>query len=180
MSNPDDIRPPQRPLRRILGQACIWIIALTLAVGFGGNVFQMVVVDPVWSASPPASVESYFGDPKGYEALRRFHLNPFFTFAQLCLVAAVILNWQDRLLRRWLLTALITQILIIIGTIVYVYPINDPLMVHAGRNVSASTAAELTRHWLLADRVRLIFKLVVLASVLRALQCSGAAGNPAR
>ena len=174
MNNPDEIPKARRPLRTIVGNACIWIVALALAISVGGNVFQMVVVDPAWSASPPASLQNYFGDLSRYEALRRFHVNPVFMFAQVCLVAAVILHWREGSLRRWLLAALVMQLVIIIGTIFYVYPINDVLMVHAAQEVSAASAAELTRHWLVADRLRLVLKFAVLVSVFRALQLSGA------
>ena len=160
--------------RFTIGNACIWIIAIAIAINVGGNVFQMIVVDPVWSASPPSSLQTYFGDHSHYEALRRFHQNPFFMFALLCLLVAVILHWRAPSLRRWLLAALVIELVIIVGTIVYVYPIIDVLMVHTARDISASTAAALTRDWLIADRLRLVLKFAVLLSLFRALQLSGA------
>ncbi len=161
-------------IRARTGTACIWVVALAVAISVGGNVFQMIVIDPIWSASPPTSLQSYFGDRAHYEALRRFHLNPFFMFALVCLIAAVILQWRAQSLRRWLLTALGIQLVIIVGTVLYVYPINDVLMLHVARDVSGSTASTLTHHWLIADRLRLVLKFAVLLSLFRALQLSGA------
>ena len=42
---------------------CLWIAAIVLAVSVGGNLFQAVVVDPVWSASPPDSLRAFAKTP---------------------------------------------------------------------------------------------------------------------
>jgi len=163
-----------RPLRNNIGSVCIWIAILSAAIGVGGNLFQMMVVDPLWSAAPPASVQTYFSDAQHFEALRRFHQNPFFSIGLLCHVASIALYWKARALRWWLLIALFAKVAVSVGTALYVYPINDVLMVHHAANISPAAAIELTRHWLFADRVRFLIKVVALLSLLRALQLSGA------
>jgi hypothetical protein len=178
MTTPDNPAPGTASWRATLTQACLWIAVLVYAVALGGNVFQMIVVDPIWSGSPPASLQTYFGELHGYEALRRFHVNPFSAFAQLCLVASVALSWHDRALRRWLLPALILQVLIVLGTVFYVYPINEIIMVHAGREVSPELARELTQRWLFADHLRLGLKFVVFVCLLRGLQRAGVQSRP--
>jgi len=93
----------------------------------------------------------------------------------LCLIASIALYWKTRALRWWLLIALFAKVAISVGTILYVYPINDVLMVHHAANINPAAAVELTRHWLFADRVRFLIKVVGLLSLLRALQLSGMA-----
>jgi len=63
------------PVRRRVAKICLWLAILAMAISVGGNVFQMVVIDPVWSASPPESVHAFFSGTPFYEAIRRFHQN---------------------------------------------------------------------------------------------------------
>jgi hypothetical protein len=42
------------------------------------------------------------------------------------------LNWKVPTVRRWILLAVGLELIVVLGTIVYVYPINDVLFVHAG------------------------------------------------
>ena len=164
-----------RSLRNSISSVCIWIAILSVTIGVGGNLFQMMVVDPLWSVAPPASVQAYFSDVRHFEALLRFHQNPFFFVGLLCHVASIGLYWKTRALRWWLLIALFAKVAVSVGTAFYVYPINDVLMVHHAANIDPAAAVELTRHWLFADRVRFLFKVVALLSLLRALQLSGVA-----
>jgi hypothetical protein len=159
-------------IRNSIGNICLWIAILAIAISVGGNVFQMMVVDPFWSAAPPESIQAYFADIRHFEALGHFHQNPFFLFGLLCLLASVVLYWNNRAVRRWLLTALIVEALIIVGTIMYVYPINDVLLAHRASGISSATAVTLTHRWLFADRFRFALKVLVFLLLLRALQVS--------
>ena len=72
----------------------------------------------------------------------------------------------------------IGELLVIVGTALYVYPINDALFVHAGSGLDSVTAEALTRHWLLADRIRFVLKVAVFLSLLRTLSLTGRVGHP--
>src|SRR5438046_9954238 len=109
-----------RPLRNSIGSACIWIAILATTMSVGGNLFQMMVVDPLWSVAPPASGQTYFSDARHFEALRRFHNNPFGFVGLLCLVASIAFSWKTRALRWWLLIALFANVAISVCTILYV------------------------------------------------------------
>jgi hypothetical protein len=168
-------RPMSKPrFRNTISTACLWIAILAMTISLGGNLFQMMVVDPLWSAAPPGSVQTYFSNVQHFEALRRFHQNPFFFFGLFCFLASVVFYWNHRNLRRWLLIGFVIEAAIIIGTIFYVYPINDVLMTHHAADISPTAAVELTHHWLVADRFRFLMKIAVVLSLLRALQLSGA------
>jgi hypothetical protein len=162
-----------QPVRKSIAEICLWVAILAMAISVGGNLFQMSVIDPIWSASPPASVQAYFSDSRHMDALRSFHQNPFFFFGLFCLIGALILQWRNPTLRRWLLMAAVGELLIIAGTVLYVYPINDVLFVHAGSGLDSATAEALTRHWLLADRIRFVLKVAVFLCLLRTLSLTG-------
>lgn len=113
-----------------------------MAISVGSNVFQMVVIDPIWSASPPESVGAFFSATPFLEAIRGFHQNPFFLVGAVCLLGALILNWKVPTLRKWILLAVGIELLVVLGTIVYVYPINDVLFVHAGGGLDSTAIKE--------------------------------------
>ena len=113
-----------------------------MAISVGSNVFQMVVIDPIWSASPPESVGAFFSGTPFLEAIRGFHQNPFFLVGAVCLLGALILNWKVPTLRKWILLAVGIELLVVLGTIVYVYPINDVLFVHAGGGLDSTAIKE--------------------------------------
>jgi len=127
------------------------------------------VIDPIWSASPPASVGAFFSGTPFLEAIRSFHQNPFFLVGAVCLLGALILNWKVPTLRKWILLAVGIELLVVLGTIFYVYPINDVLFVHAGGGLDSTAIKAMTHRWLIADRIRFIFKVVVFLCLLRAL-----------
>ncbi len=155
--------------RTIIAAVCLWIAILQAAVSLGGNVFQMVVIDPVWSASPPESTRAFFIGTPYYEALKRFHLSPLLFVGLLCLLGSLALYWNVPVKRNWILLAVGIQLLILIGTVFYVYPINDVLILRGGVGLDPAAAQVLARRWLMADRIRLVFKLAVFLCLLRAL-----------
>lgn len=158
-----------RSVRRSVSNTCLWLAVLTMAISVGGNVFQMVVIDPIWSASPPESVRAFFVGTPFLAALRRFHLNPIFLVGEVCLLGTLVLNWKVPTLRKWILLAVGINVLLVLGTILYVYPINDVLIVHAGGGLDATALKAMTHRWLMADRIRFIFKLAAFLCLLRAL-----------
>ena len=147
---------------------CLWIAAIALAVSVGGNLFQAIVIDPVWSASPPESVRAFAVSP--YLArLKMFHTNPLFLFGLVCLLASPFLAWNRPPIRIWLLIAAGCYFAVLLSTLFYFYPINDVLFGPAGVGTDAATVRTMTRNWLLADRVRYVLRLAAFLCVLRAM-----------
>jgi hypothetical protein len=101
-------------MRRSVAEVCLWLAVLTLAISVGGNLFQMVVIDPIWSASPPESVRAFFVGTPFLAALRRFHTHPLLQAGAVCLLAALILNRNVPTLRKWILLAVGIQLLIVL------------------------------------------------------------------
>jgi hypothetical protein len=150
---------------------CLWIAVITVATSVGGNVFQSVVVDPIWSGAPPDSVRA-FARSSLPTAIARFHLNPLFAIGLLCLLASPALAWNLPALRTWLLVAVAVQAVIVAGTLLYFHPINDVLL-SSTDGVDGATITALTRRWLVADRLRIALRFVALLSLLRAMTLFG-------
>jgi hypothetical protein len=104
-------------LRSSAANICLWLAILTMAVSVGGNVFQMVVIDPIWSASPPESVRAFFSGTPFLDAIRRFHTNPYFLVGAVGLLGALVLNWKVPTLRKWILLAVGIELIVVLATI---------------------------------------------------------------
>src|SRR5438067_13900170 len=99
-------------------RVCLWIAAVTLAVSVGGNLYQAIVLDPVWSASPPESLRTFAASPY-LAGVITFHTNPVFLAGLLCLLASPFLAWKVPTMRLWLLIAVGCYFTAILSTILF-------------------------------------------------------------
>ncbi len=123
--------------RTSIATLCLWVAILQAAVSLGGNVFQMVVIDRVWSASPPESVRAFFVGTPYYELLKSFHLSPLLFVGVICMLGSLSLYWNVPGKRNWILLAVVIQLIIVLGTVFYIYPINDVLFLRGGATLTA-------------------------------------------
>jgi uncharacterized membrane protein len=156
---------------------CIWIAIITTAISLGGNIFQMTVIDPIWSGSPPESVRFLASGNPLFEAVKRFHTNLLYRLALVFLLATPFLAWNVPETRKWLLSAVGIYLVIVLGTILYVWPINKALFEQAGGSLDAATITALTRHWLIADRIRQVLRLMAFLCLLRAMNVWAVSGG---
>jgi hypothetical protein len=90
-------------LRHAAAEALLYAAALTFAVWFGGQVFNALMVVPVWSAKPPDSVVSWNAPNRAYDS----HRTNFFAlfsplWVTLMLGASLLLGrGGGRARRRW-------------------------------------------------------------------------------
>ena len=81
----------------------LMLLRFSLAAALGGGFFEFFVLMPLWSKSPPASfaiIQPGTGVP-----LQRFWI-PVHAAITLCLVVALVLTWGEPTVRRLLLLAL--------------------------------------------------------------------------
>jgi uncharacterized membrane protein len=162
-------------MRRIVTNVCLWIAVITIAIGVAGNLFQSTVIDPVWSASPPESVQAFSSSTALVSGVKRFHQNPIYLIGLLCLVASPVLAWNRSSMRKWLLIGAVIYIGIIVVTALYFYPVNAVLgFLGAHPSTDAGALIATTHRWIFADRVRQAFRMVAFLCVLRAMVLSGA------
>lgn len=146
--------------------------AIVLAISAGGNLFPAVVIDPVWSGSPPESVRTFATGPF-VARVRLFRVNPFLPVGMVCLLASPFLTWPMPAMRRWLLVAAASYLVVLLATFLYFWPINNkPGLMSAGGTVDSATVISLTRQWILADRFRYVLRVAAFVCVLRAMVLS--------
>ena len=163
-------------MRVLATNVCLWIAVVTLAISVGGNLFQRTVIDPVWSGSPPESVQAFSSETSLLSGMKKFHQNPIYLFGLVCLVASPFLAWNRPAMRNWLLTAAVIYVGIVLVTVLYFYPMNGVLgLLGAHSSTDAATLIATTHRWVFADRIRFIFRVASFLCALRAMSLSGAA-----
>src|ERR671910_2156365 len=91
--------------RNRIAQVLIWLAVLGMSVRVGGTLYQMLVIVPMWSASPPESVRAFFLGTRYNETIWNFFGPPFMAARLLPFVGALIFGWHLSNHRPWLLVA---------------------------------------------------------------------------
>ncbi|MEJ7830299.1 MAG: anthrone oxygenase family protein [Segetibacter sp.] len=157
-------------LRKKLFNFFIWWAVISFSLWVGGTLFNMTVVVPMWSESPPQSVKEFFGETSFYKYMFNFFGPPWMVIRVLPVLIALILGWYSKLHRNYLLTTLIILILAIVYTLTYIYPINDILMAKAGADKSAEEIKTMVDKWLFNDKLRFAVMLVGYFFLLKAFR----------
>jgi hypothetical protein len=97
----------------------LFITVLLFGVLNGGGIYEEIVVAPVWSASPPTSF-ALIQEPSGL-SLTSFWIS-FHIAANIFLVIALVLHWQNKRRRDYLLVVLGLYLIIRIATFAYFAP----------------------------------------------------------
>jgi Domain of unknown function (DUF1772) len=115
----------------------MWWAVIGAAEWVGGTVFMFSVINPQWSQDPPDSVRQFFLHTRFNEYIAHFFGPPFMTFRSFIpQLLAVILGWNLKRHRSYLLAALGCTSVIIAFTLLYIYPINDVLILALpGKNI---------------------------------------------
>jgi len=146
----------------------MWWSVLGLATWVGGTMFNMFVVVPLWSASPPDSVQAIFTDAGLNKTIWNFFGPPWMALRSVPLIATLIVGWPYRAHRRLLIVSVVIVILGIAFTLIYIYPINAVLMGQPGYTATPDEMRSLVRQWIIADRIRFAVMTVGFIYLLRA------------
>ncbi len=131
----------------------LWLSVILLALWVGGTLYQMLVIVPLWTASPPGSLRAFLAADYPHTVLNFFG-PPFIVARTLCLVVALVAGWRSAAHRPALLVALVSWLIVIALTLFLVYPMNDDLFGTGLARLNDGEARDLLQHWIVADRVR--------------------------
>jgi len=155
-------------LRHALTEGLLWYNVLSLAIWFGGTIYQMLVIVPLWSAAPPQSVKSFFTTSGYPQTINNFFGRRTQALRAIPLFLLPAAGWAHPGLRPWLVIPALTMGLALILTLAYIYPINDVLIFKAGGDLDAASIERLSRKWIAADRLRLVIVTIGLIALLYA------------
>src|SRR4030095_312884 len=147
-------------LRQRLFILFIWLSVINLSIWIGGALFHMIVVLPLWSPPLSESVQKFFGNTKAYDYLLDFYGPKWMIIRILPIIVSLLLAWNSKRHRYFLLVTVLTIAFGILLTIIVVYPINDAIMGKAGAGSSSAEIKRMVNTWILADRVRFAVILV--------------------
>ena len=141
-------------LRQKLFAIFLWLSVINLSIWVGGTLFHMIVVLPIWSQPLPGSVKEFFGGTRAYEYLLNFY-GPIWMVIRISpIIIALLLGWNSKRHRYFILITVLTLAIGIIMTILFVYPINNAIMAKAGEGSSPGEINQMVNNWILLDRIR--------------------------
>jgi hypothetical protein len=147
----------------------LWLSVLALSTWVGGTLYQMLVIVPMWSASPPESVRAFFQGTDYNRTIFHFFGPPFMLARNIPIGVALVAGWHLPRHRRLLLvTVTCFTVFGVIFTFGFIYPINSVLFQQAGGNLSANEIRGLAQDWILRDRSRFVVGLIGFLALLRA------------
>ena len=153
----------------VFAQILFCITILLIGISVGGNVYEILVIDPLWSASPPESVRTFFQGTSFAKAMQKFWLSKLAKYSLFFLIATVVLGWAVPARRLWLILALCSTAATYVLTLRYIFRKKVALFAKAGNGMTSEAIVRMTKQFLVADRVRLLFKICTFIFLLRAL-----------
>jgi len=147
-------------LREKLFIIFLWLSVINLSIWVGGTLFHMIVVLPIWSQPLPGSVKDFFGGTRAYEYLLDFYGPKWMVIRILPVIISLLLGWNSKRHRNFLLITTLTVVVGIILTILFVYPINEAIMAKAGENSTPEEIKRMVTSWILLDRTRFAIMFV--------------------
>jgi len=166
------------PARTRISQILLWYNVVSMSIWFGGTIFQMLVIVPLWSSSPPESVRTFFQGTDYMRTIYNFFGPPFMLARALPLLLGAIVGWHLTKHRVWLAVPVVCMLVGVVMTLGIIYPINDILFVKAGGDLSADSIRGMARQWILLDRIRFAIMSLGFFSLLRALSIPFSAVPP--
>ena len=94
-------------MKAVVAQWSVILLCFSTAIAVGGGLFESIVLAPLWSKSPPSSfsiIQPVTGVP-----LQRFWI-PVHAAITLFMVLALVMTWREVPVRRLLLVALVSYI----------------------------------------------------------------------
>lgn len=157
-------------MRQKLFNFFLWWAVIGFSIWFGGTIFSMSVIVPMWSDSLPASARDFFGETSFTTYIYNFFGPPWMVIRNLPLLIALILGWNYKSHRHYLLISFFILVAAIAYTIIYVYSLNEALMFKAGSGYDDTEITSMAEQWIFADRLRFVFMTIGYFCLLKAFR----------
>ncbi len=72
----------------------LWLSVIALSTWVGGTLYQMLVIIPIWNASPPESVRAFFQGTDFNRTIFHFFGPPFMLVRSLPVLGALLTGWH--------------------------------------------------------------------------------------
>lgn len=166
-------------IRDRMFRALLWLSVLMATTWVGGSLFGILVLVPTWNASPPESLRTFFLQTEYSQHTWNFFGPPWMVARNLPVFAALAAGWHLRQHRRLMLFVGAWSVCGVVGTLVWIYPINDVLFFKAGGDLSREEVRALANRWIWADRIRFALGAASFFTLLRAFSLPIPTNHPA-
>jgi hypothetical protein len=106
-------------MKAVVAQWSLILLCFSMAAALGGGFYESIVLIPMWSKSPPLSFSII--QPGTGVPLQRFWI-PVHAAITLFLILALVMTWRDMAVRRLLLVALFSYIVMRVWSGVFFIP----------------------------------------------------------
>jgi hypothetical protein len=155
--------------RNVITLVLLWISVLSWSVYVGGTIYQMVVIVPIWNASPPDSLRAFFKGTSFLQNILNFFGPHTMPLRYLPLLGLLFFGWNLPKHRPLFVIAAVCMTIGLLFTLAYIYPINGILFTQAGGDHTVEEVRAMAHSWIVADRARLLVISVGYLALLRAL-----------
>lgn|SRR5690606_33729280 len=160
-----------REMKGMLSKWSLILLCFSFAAALGGGLYEHIVLAPIWSKSPPSSFSII--QPDTGVPLQRFWI-PVHAAITLFVLSSLVLTWRDTIVRRFLLVALASYVVMRAWSGLYFIPeMLDFQKVPVDSAPSAELSARVSRwtfwSWFREplDIVSFLFSLFALRSLQR-------------
>lgn len=161
-------------MKRLLAEVTLWLFVVALSLQTGAGLYELRVVTPLWSGSPPASV-------RGWNAEARYAVEPRAKFWRYCtpavgLAAALALVFglsESGRRRKWVVASSAVVVVLVFVTYVYFAPTLAGLLERRGEGLSDEQVTERVGSWLLLSSLRAAAYAAAWLAALKALSTPG-------
>jgi len=152
-----------------IAQVLLCVSVLAWSLWFGGLIYEMVVILPLWSASPPDSVLGWNARPQYVINPTRFYL-PVALTTILSSAATLLAGWSVTRSRRfWLAISAVCAVTTLAFTFIYFFPKNEVLFRNQSGGLSREEITAIAHAWIRANWLRVCIMAAGFFSALRAL-----------
>lgn len=149
-----------------IAQILLFISMVAWSLWFGGLIYEMVVVIPLWSSSLPQSVIEWNSRPQYVTNPTAFHA-PVAVVTVLSSLLALMLGWKTNR-RIWLAVSAICAVVVLGFTIIYFFPKNEVIFKNHFAGLSSEEISTIARSWITANWGRVILMALGFFAALRA------------
>ncbi len=145
-------------MRNKLASALLIASTFVWGIWCGGQLFNELMIVPIWSALPPESLKAYNTLPS------KGGMNFFMIFGPLLLIVSIVATiaaWKSaRKAKFWLAITAVIAIGLAVALNVYLVPLVGSMFAHSvAGDLSASEIIAGVNQWKLGNRIRLIVEL---------------------
>lgn len=146
----------------------LWISVTAWSLWFGGLMYELFVITPLWSSSLPESAIEWNSRPKYMVIPTPFYV-PIALATIFSSLLGMILSWKLNNRRLWLIMSTVCAIATLAFTIVYFVPKNEVLFHNKNAGLSGEEITAIGNAWIRANWIRVCIMAIGFFAALRAM-----------